>query len=199
MARLGRAQPFKPLVRRGLRYPQTFSLVLTEFGASSPSFPLLAVNQTGVGTKSWNAAANIEIGGSGFATVTLISCFIAGTLVRTPSGLIPIESLSVGQKIIAANGVVIEVLAVFVHDAPEHFVLRTESHTVGVTGEHPFLTPDGMRHVSDLKIGDAVITESGIEAVTSKEASVGNVQVYDLSVAEPHTYFADGFAVHNKP
>ena len=37
-----------------------------------------------------------------------------------------------------------------------------------------------------------------LESVASVVAKPGEVAVYDLSVDDPHNYFADGFLVHNK-
>jgi len=54
--------------------------------------------------------------------------------------------------------------------------------------------------VSKLKIGDILITEAGKVLVVSltPTAMPTTTQLYNFSLDGDHTYFANGYAVHNK-
>jgi hypothetical protein len=84
-----------------------------------------------------------------------------------------------------------------------YFVLTAEDYSVRVTAEHPFYVGDGeFREVKDLVVGEKVYVEEGgrltPKQVTSKARVDEPTDVYNMSVDNTHTYFADGFAVHNK-
>jgi len=82
------------------------------------------------------------------------------------------------------------------------------------TANHPFLTTDGWKsldpattkkeipdlEVTLLEIGDVLITEhSKILVVSiSSSPSSSSTQLYNFELDGDHTYFANGFAVHNK-
>lgn len=129
---------------------------------------------------------------------TSVTCFIKGTKVSTPRGKVNIEDIEPGDMVFAArNGKILRVLAVSKNSSKQHFILKTEHRRVGATAEHPFLTTKGWRTAEKLKIGDRLRTEDGIEILTNKELITEETFVYNLTVENPHTYIANGFAVHN--
>lgn len=83
-----------------------------------------------------------------------------------------------------------------------------------VTEEHPFKTTEGWKsinpkktalenigiEVTDLKVGDTLVTDHGLEkiySIESKEESK-DTPLYNFKLSGDHTYYADGYLVHNK-
>jgi hypothetical protein len=83
-----------------------------------------------------------------------------------------------------------------------------------VTEEHPFKTIDGWKSinpdktkkenigimVTELKVGDTLIADNGlvkIKTINSKSAS-SDTSLYNFILDGDHTYYADGYLVHNK-
>ena len=154
---------------------------------------------------------------------TPLACFAAGTLVATPSGLRPIESIAVGDDVIGAgvdggrggvHGVrslphrVLatkrtpdrELLALSLSlssgDAPPDVLL--------VTREHPFYELSrsggaGWSAAGALTEGSVVATAFGPATVTSTAETDRREDVYNLEVEDVHTYLvgAYGAVVHN--
>lgn len=86
--------------------------------------------------------------------------------------------------------------------------------TYFVTEEHPFKTTNGWKsinpektanenigiEVTPLHVGDILITDKGnvlIKTIDSKSAS-SNTNLYNFMLDGDHTYYADGYLVHNK-
>jgi hypothetical protein len=83
-----------------------------------------------------------------------------------------------------------------------------------VTEEHPFKTIDGWKsinpkktekenigiEVTELKVGDTLVTDDGLvllETIDSKEEK-DNTDLFNFILDGDHTYYADGYLVHNK-
>jgi len=155
------------------------------------------------------ALARIEGAAAEVATVCKNS-FAAGTLVRTPDGLVPIEKLAPGDLVLARDDQTGEVAYRPIHhvivtaDKQAHD-LRLELHgveeSIGVTSDHPFwLRRTGWTKASALVAGDLVFTESGEWArVVSNAPGAREKHVYNLVVEDDHTFFVGeiGAWVHN--
>lgn len=139
-------------------------------------------------------------------------CFPAGTLVDGR----PIETFKVGDTVTAYNEATGEltqsvVTQTFRNPAPERLVeIATASTTVYCTPAHPIFTRNGWTPAADLLPGDSVYVQSGDgtlhwEAVrfmgrrsADKTAALAaDGFVYNLEVADFHTYLANGMVVHN--
>src|SRR3989344_3143730 len=69
-----------------------------------------------------------------------------------------------------------------------------------VTLEHPFFVDNEWVEAGDLEVGDILKTSDGRKAVISGiEKVVDEVEVYNLHVDGPETYYANDVLVHNKP
>lgn len=128
------------------------------------------------------------------------TCFLAGTLILTEDGEIPIEKISVGDYVLSFNEKIQKeeyslVSEKFVHETRGYFIINEK---IKVTGEHPFYTARGLVEVEDLKAGDFMKSSEGFEEVEKIEFADGKVEVYNLEVAGNHNYFAEGVLVHNK-
>ncbi|MDI1318577.1 MAG: polymorphic toxin-type HINT domain-containing protein, partial [bacterium] len=130
-------------------------------------------------------------------------CFGPGTLIATPGGPRAIETLQLGDTVLApqADGRLVPtaVAGVYLNFSPL-LVLHTADGELRTTDEHPLLTPAGdFLPARELGAGARLMRADGrpaaIESVT-RGAEAG--PVYTLQVAGPHTFIADGFVVHNK-
>ena len=154
-------------------------------------------------------------------------CFVAGTLVATAVGLVPIESIQAGDEVLAMDprtgeSAFKQVTRTVERQAVSTFRLSMESGAVlGVTGEHPFYLADGVggwvpaerlygRHVSVTRLevlrgslrpgGGAVVEVARLSDTVSRSARVTRqATVYNLMVEDWHCYFVTNelLLVHN--
>lgn len=130
-------------------------------------------------------------------------CFPAGTSVATDAGGIPIEKIKPGDRVIAFSdaGLVRAEVKEFYEKKDRLMAIRTSKGALTATPEHPLLTRYGFKEVRDLKKGMEVGMLSDGRRVWAKIRSIkpgGVAAVYNIEVAPPHTFIADGFIVHNK-
>jgi hypothetical protein len=142
-------------------------------------------------------------------------CFVAGTLVQTPDGPRVIEQLKQGDVVWSRDPKTgqmeaKEVLGVQKLEVgklikltfadpktgqPEDTVVCSENHPFAVNGK-------GFVDAVDLEVGSSIITRDGPSVkVASVEHLSGLTDVYNLDVADDHTFFVgsvgDGIWVHN--
>jgi hypothetical protein len=130
--------------------------------------------------------------------------------VHTESGTEPIESLKVGNAVLAESGELASCVLTYVsktlkRTASEVVVIRIPDEEIMVTSEHPFwVVGMGWMRASDISAGDSLRTASGTHLVV-KHIEVRQldhpVTVYNLSVEAPNTFYIGNSAVlvHNKP
>lgn len=141
-------------------------------------------------------------------------CFVADTLVTLANGnKKPIQDIKIGDKLKSVSGVntVMELLRPKLGNQPVYSINGDRGF---FTANHPFLTTQGWKsidpkttrleipelEVSELKIGDILVTDTGNIVVRSLAPTVvsKDTQLYNFELDGDHTYYADGFAVHNK-
>ena len=134
-------------------------------------------------------------------------CFVAGTLVRTPEGLQPIELLSIGARVLAgepgSTGTSPQaILQTFIHTVPVVLDLRVGSTIITCSTEHPFwVAGRGWVTAGELSVHDALSSASGAQlAVDSIASRTGSFTVYNISVEGLATYYVSPLEifVHNK-
>ncbi|WP_170044649.1 polymorphic toxin-type HINT domain-containing protein [Luteimicrobium subarcticum] len=128
------------------------------------------------------------------------TCFTAGTLVRTPDGDKPIETLRPGDKVIthdltAGLDVIETIEETFVRTTTTLYHLSIAGHVVTTTDEHPFMVAGlGWIHARDLTPGDHLVTAAGdLQAGTVRLDAV-NIErrietVYNICVSSQHNYY----------
>lgn len=153
---------------------------------------------------------NYFVGDASFLVHNKGGCFVYGTPISTKDGTVPIQELSVGDKIISYNESTLTTEESIISDIDSfnvkgYYEVETETHSVGVTLEHPFyiVNADGemyIKTVGELKIGDTVHLQNGtFELITDVTYHDEVVRVYNLiNVAPNHNYFANRILVHNK-
>jgi len=139
-------------------------------------------------------------GGSG-------KCLPAGTLITMADGSrVPIETVRVGQRVVTVHP---RTLKVGIEDVlaaseqPEKRIVRVRLRNgmeLRCSDDHPLLTPGGWVEAGLLRAGDLVVVLAGphgdLEHVVLVEQT-GRERTYDLTVANTHTFLANGIVVHN--
>lgn len=177
-----------------------FDVLAMGIGFFDPNNPLVQLNQRLHESTAYNlfqAGVNAVAIFTTAATTTM-KCFVAGTLVLTAAGLVAIECVKAGDKVIATDPDTMEraektVLETFAHETDEIVHLTINGEVITSTVDHPFFVQDaGFVGAADLYIGDKLLDAEGntllVEDVR-KEALAEPVKVYNFKVDEFHTYY----------
>jgi len=162
-------------------------------------------------------ASGISAGALAIAGCTSDSCFVRGTRVLTPAGLVPIESLGVGDEVtsyslVEKRAVTRAVLAIHHAEVRETRRIEIAGGAVisGVTPTHPLYSLEAEEYLPAARLvsGSDValfVRESSppslarVTSVVATEHTAPDIEVWNLSVDGPdQNYFADGVLVHNK-
>lgn len=141
------------------------------------------------------------------------SCFVANTLVTLADGSKKnIQDVKVGDVL---KGEKTNNIVLGLH-RPELTgpLYSFNGGRYFVTAEHPFKTTDGWKSinpkltadenigitVTPLKVGDTLVTDHGNVKLLSIDGKVGkkDTGLYNFFLDGDHTYYADGYLVHNK-
>ena len=142
---------------------------------------------------------------------TTITCFLAGTQISTPTGLIAIESLLPGDTVLSIDPNSSEPVFALVHSihssmATGYLLIETtDGNSVKVTEHHPFFTSERRQFcaANSLVPGDSLWVWSGNTLKSTLISNItkvtGSVAVYHLVIdRNPHTFLSNGYLVHNK-
>ncbi len=143
--------------------------------------------------------------------VEIFLCFAAGTPVLTPSGARPIEQLQSGDIVLARDEHNLEadpeprVIEETRQGSAPVLELVVKNRSIYTTDLHPFFVKGrGWTPAGKLQVGDRLSTNSYDWVAVERVSETGKaVPVYNLRVADHHTYFVGdddwGFAVwtHN--
>lgn len=129
-------------------------------------------------------------------------CFLTGTQVLMSDGSSKsIEKIKIGDTVKtlvdpSSNKLVsAKVLDVFVHNVSGYLLINNH---LRVTTEHNLYINGRWMVAGEAKVGDEYLNKAGrYQPITSIEKMSGLNTVYNLSIENEHTYFADGFYVHN--
>ena len=200
------------IAKNGLNASNGASLAGNVAGALIPGATGLGVAAKGAveGAQAVNRAADAGKGAKAAGGPCPI-CFVAGTLVATENGLLPIEDIEVGDLVWAwdeASGDI--ALKPVVHTVPFHerriwevsFVDHEGAGAViRTTDEHPWwVAGRGWVETRHLQSGMAAATKDGRGLLVVAIADTGLTEgTYNLSVAEFETYFVGSASilVHN--
>ena len=125
-------------------------------------------------------------------------CFIAGTLVDTPSGPKPIESIGYGDKVYSydfEHEKIVEDIVDGYYDVERSDVVKmTFDNGTSIEGTYPHrfysAAKDEWIQMGEFKAGDPIRTVDGIDTIVkSIESKPENTKVYTLQTAEYHNFF----------
>jgi len=126
-----------------------------------------------------------------------MKCFVAGTMILTAAGLVAIENIKAGDKVIATNPETFEVaektvLETYVRETTELLHLTINGEVIKTTFEHPFYVKDvGFVEAGKLQVGDKLVDSKGnVLVVEEKKLEITDkpVKVYNFKVDNFHTY-----------
>lgn len=139
-----------------------------------------------------------------------LSCFVAGTLILTNDGFVPIETLQAGDIVLAHDPDTGEtalkpIVRTYVNpnDSIWELELEKEGETYlhEVTASHPYyVIGQGWVEVGNLQQGQLIETEDGKPATVTSLKDTGVVTTtYNFEVQDIHTYYVSAakVLVHN--
>ena len=136
------------------------------------------------------------------------TCFVAGTLIATENGSLPIEQITVGMMVYATNPEtgeteLKEVVNSFVRESSELVHITVNGEEIATTPTHPFWVPQkGWTDAIDLRAGDRLQLLNGVYVIIEQvqhELLETPVTVYNFEVDDFHTYYIteSQILVHN--
>ena len=155
------------------------------------------------------AEIGTSICGSYYAAKGGNVCFVAGTLVQTEQGVIPIETVTVGTMVWAwdeetGDVGLKEVVETYVNETDQLIHIFVNSEEIISTPSHPFYSPViGWTDAVHLRAGDILVLVNGEYVIVEKvqhEILESPVTVYNFQVRDYHTYYVTngGILVHNR-
>ncbi|HZU97160.1 MAG TPA: Hint domain-containing protein [Planctomycetota bacterium] len=135
--------------------------------------------------------------------VTHRRCVVEGTLIATPSGPRPIESLRIGDAVVSrgpdGSESVSHVVATVEAPVDEFLELTFENgRRLEVTATHPVASGGSWIEAGFLREGDRAEAREGTTKVRHVLARRHPVRVFDITVQPDACFFAAGILVHNK-
>lgn len=129
-------------------------------------------------------------------------CFLAGTKILMSDGREKnIEDITIDDSIKTRSSDTNSVLAtdsvtrIFYHVVNYYLTINNK---LKITPIHRIFVNGIWKQASDIKIGDYLLTQNNEFILVDKiTPHYGNFPVYNLETKEKHTFFADGFYVHN--
>ena len=136
------------------------------------------------------------------------ACFVAGPMIATVTGLVAIESIKAGDRVISADPETLKisekrVLETYVREIEQLVHVFVGGEEIITTVDHPFYVRNyGFMVASKLRKGDKLITSSGSELIIEDvrfEHTEEPVKVYNFQVEDFHTYHVGNnqIFVHN--
>ncbi|MDR2493463.1 MAG: HINT domain-containing protein, partial [Coriobacteriales bacterium] len=192
-----------------------FDLAAWGAGILAPSNAFTAFNQQlhesdGYNMFQFSISALAVFSGSAYNTMRPIprTCFVAGTMVHTATGLVAIESIKAGDRVTATNPDTFEVaemavVEAYVREVTTLVQLSVGGELVSTTADHPFFVEGrGFVAAGELQAGDVLVSASGgaLPAESARHESLDEpVTVYNFQVEDFHTYHVGtlGILVHN--
>ena len=137
------------------------------------------------------------------------SCFVAGTLVMAVAGMVAIEKIKSGDKVISTDPETFEtaektVLETYIRQVDKLVHLTINGEEIVTTDNHPFYVQGrDFIEAGNLLVGDKLISVNGEDLFVKKhqvEELDELVDVYNFKVEDYHTYFVGDCTVwvHNK-
>ena len=137
-----------------------------------------------------------------------LTCFVAGTMILTASGLVAIENIKAGDKVISTDPETFEtaektVLETYIREVTTLVHLTVNGEEIVTTVDHPFYVKNqGFIKAGELIVGDELLDVNGNVLLVENfdvELTDEPVTVYNFQVEDYHTYHVSGLGVlvHN--
>ena len=136
------------------------------------------------------------------------SCFVAGTLVMAVAGMVAIETIKSGDKVISTDPETMEtspktVLETYIREVTTLVHLTVNGEEIVTTVDHPFYVKNqGFIKAGELIVGDKLLDVNGNVLLVENydvELTEEPVKVYNFQVEDFHTYYVgeNNILVHN--
>lgn len=127
------------------------------------------------------------------------TCVAEGVNIETPSGPVPVEKLTVGDRVVSYDvASKTKQISTVEHVSSAHTERLIRIGDLLVTGAHPIYAGDRFELAQNLAShGEGLGVDLATRPLEPMELAQA-ATVYELTVSEPHTYFAGGLLVHNK-
>jgi len=131
------------------------------------------------------------------------ACLVAGTMVTTLEGLVPIEQVKVGCRVLTRKGYRRVLASGMTSDSAEVITVYFDNNrTLTGTANHPVYVPGyGFRPIESLRHADRVSCDNsyarGGRLVVMTQYRDKPVPVYNLTVEDEPEFYANGVLVHN--
>ena len=184
-------------------------MTLSDFNAALHESSIYNVAQTTIAsvavfTGGMNSGFNKAANSAGVKP----SCFVAGTLVMAVAGMVAIETIKSGDKVISTDPETFEiaektVLETYIREDSKLIHLVINGKEIITTETHPFYVNDrGFVNAGELAVGDELLdSNKNILLVENFDVELTGkpVTVYNFQVEDYHTYHVSGFGVlvHN--
>ncbi len=136
-----------------------------------------------------------EVVAAKLGSTTRHSCLVPGTLIQTNFGLRPIESLCIGDVVIAQNvesGKLAEkvILETTLREPTEITRIQTDAEDILATLGHRWFVPgEGWLMTADLEVDMQLHTATGTARINAIETQQEQKSTHNLVVDDFHTYF----------
>ena len=130
---------------------------------------------------------------------TTMKCFVAGTMILAAEGLVAIENIKAGDKIITTDpdtSVTAQkvVLETYIRKTAHLVHLTVCGETIVSTYDHPYYVKDkGFVNASDLWIGAELVDNNGsihqVEQLYREESKEEPIVVFNFKVNDFSTYY----------
>ena len=184
-------------------------MTLSDFNAALHESSIYNVAQTTIAsvavfTGGMNSGFNKAANSAGVKP----SCFVAGTLVMAVAGMVAIETIKSGDKVISTDPETMEtspktVLETYIREVTTLVHLTVNGEEIVTTVDHPFYVKNqGFIKAGELIVGDELLDVNGnILLVENFDVELTDkpVKVYNFQVEDFHTYHVgeNGVWVHN--
>ena len=184
-------------------------MTLSDFNAALHESSIYNVAQTTIAsvavfTGGMNSGFNKAANSAGVKP----SCFVAGTLVMAVVGMVAIEKIKSGDKVISTDPETMEtspktVLETYIREVTTLVHLTVNGEEIVTTVDHPFYVKNqGFIKAGELIVGDELLDVNGNVLLVENfdvELTDKPVKVYNFQVEDFHTYHVSGLAilVHN--
>ena len=136
------------------------------------------------------------------------SCFVAGTLVMAVAGMVAIETIKSGDKVISTDPETMKtspktVLETYIREVTTLVHLTVNGEEIVTTVDHPFYVKNqGFIKAGELIVGDELLDVNGNVLLVENfdvELTDEPTTVYNFQVEDFHTYYVGrlGVLVHN--
>ena len=126
-------------------------------------------------------------------------CLVGSTLITTPTGLVPIKDIKIGDTVLTyLDGKLVEDTVINSRSTGVKTVRDyTFSNGTILTGtsNHPVMTPEGWKDLGEAV--SSLIPESNLYTTVVSKSEEYKEEVYNLTVGNNHTYIANGLLTHN--